>query len=99
LNLNPEILAVVHPQAQSLQLIFIEATIMADSQTPQQRPLLTQEQLKKRFEIKNFDLNAILRGAQLTVVGGMCLVRVEYRETTHMHYSPSCPEKPSVVHL
>lgn len=39
-------------------------------------PLITPEQeekLKKKLEIKNFDLNAILRGAQLTVVGGMTL--------------------------
>lgn len=39
-----------------------------------QVPLVTPEQeekLKKKLEIKNFDLNAILRGAQLTVVGGM----------------------------
>jgi hypothetical protein len=38
-----------------------------------QRPLLTQEQLKKKLEITNFDPNAILRGAQLTVVGGTYL--------------------------
>lgn len=42
-----------------------------DQRRPQaQRPLLTQEQLKKKLEITNFDPNAILRGAQLTVVGG-----------------------------
>lgn len=36
-------------------------------------PYLTQEQkneLKKKLEISNFDINAIVRGAQLTVVGG-----------------------------
>lgn len=35
--------------------------------------LPAQEQLnilKKKFEVTNFDLNAMLRGAQLTVVGG-----------------------------
>ncbi|KFY34004.1 hypothetical protein V494_07139 [Pseudogymnoascus sp. VKM F-4513 (FW-928)] len=39
-----------------------------------QVPLVTPEQeekLKKKLEIKNFDLNAILRGAQLTVVGAL----------------------------
>jgi hypothetical protein len=42
-----------------------------------QVPLVTPEQeekLKKKLEIKNFDLNAILRGAQLTVVGGTGLL-------------------------
>ncbi len=43
---------------------------MAEHRSQRQRPLLTQEELKKKFEISNFDLNAILRGAQLTVVGG-----------------------------
>ena len=43
---------------------------MAEHRSQSQRPLLTQEELKKKFEISNFDLNAILRGAQLTVVGG-----------------------------
>lgn len=42
---------------------------MADSQFS--RPLLTKEQLKKKLEISNFDPNAILRGAQLTVVGAL----------------------------
>lgn len=51
--------------------IFIRAKIMAEHISQSQRPLLTQEELKKKFEISNFDLNAILRGAQLTVVGGM----------------------------
>jgi len=36
-----------------------------------QKPILTKEQLKKKLEVSNFDPNAILRGAQLTVVGGM----------------------------
>lgn len=35
-----------------------------------QRPLLTREQLEKKLKASNFDPNAILRGAQLTVVGG-----------------------------
>lgn len=32
--------------------------------------LPTKEELKKKLEVTNFDPNAILRGAQLTVVGG-----------------------------
>jgi hypothetical protein len=47
---------------------------MAQRRGKTQVPLVTPEQeekLKKKLEIKNFDLNAILRGAQLTVVGGM----------------------------
>ncbi|KAG9243657.1 transmembrane protein UsgS [Calycina marina] len=36
-----------------------------------QRSLITKKQLKKRLEVSNFDPNAILRGAQLTVVGAL----------------------------
>lgn len=43
---------------------------MDEHRSQSQRPLLTQEQLKKKLEVSNFTLNAILRGAQLTVVGG-----------------------------
>lgn len=49
---------------------------MAQRRGKVQVPLVTPEQeekLKKKLEIKNFDLNAILRGAQLTVVGGIVL--------------------------
>jgi hypothetical protein len=35
------------------------------------RPHLDKAKLKKQFE--HFDLNAIIRGAQLTLVGGMQL--------------------------
>jgi hypothetical protein len=44
---------------------------MAESKRDQ---VLTPEQkakLKEKVDIKNFDLNAILRGAQLTVVGAL----------------------------
>ncbi|KAE9369621.1 transmembrane protein-like protein UsgS [Stipitochalara longipes BDJ] len=44
---------------------------MAQRRSQAQRPLLTQEELKKKLEITNFDPNAILRGAQLTVVGAL----------------------------
>jgi hypothetical protein len=49
---------------------------MAQPRSRSQRPLLTQEQLKKKLEVSNFDPNAILRGAQLTVVGGRSLVPI-----------------------
>jgi hypothetical protein len=35
-----------------------------------QRPHIDKEQLKEKFDISNFDLNAVLRGVQLTLVGG-----------------------------
>jgi hypothetical protein len=51
--------------------ILLGATIrMAQPRAQAQKPLLTQEQLKKKLEISNFEPNSILRGAQLTVVGG-----------------------------
>jgi hypothetical protein len=31
---------------------------------------IDKEKLKQKFDISNFDLNAVLRGAQLTLVGG-----------------------------
>ena len=46
---------------------------MAESRTKGQKPFITAEQeekLKRKFDVKNFDPNAMLRGAQLTVVGG-----------------------------
>lgn len=57
-----------------LATFVLRAAIMAQSRSPAQRPLLTQEQLKKKLEVTNFDPNAILRGAQLTVVGGLYLM-------------------------
>lgn len=36
-----------------------------------QNPPVSKQQLKKHFDISHFDLNAILRGIQLTGVGGM----------------------------
>ncbi|KAG0647363.1 hypothetical protein D0Z07_7120 [Hyphodiscus hymeniophilus] len=44
---------------------------MAQPRTSLQRPILTQEELKKKLQVSNFDPNAILRGAQLTVVGAL----------------------------
>ena len=56
-----------------LAIFSISLAIMSEDRTRSQRPLLTQEHLKKKLEITNFDPNAILRGAQLTVVGGSYL--------------------------
>lgn len=50
-------------------------TIMSQPRGSSQKPLINQEKLKKQLEITNFDPNAILRGAQLTVVGGMSWLR------------------------
>lgn len=45
---------------------------MAQQPRPQtQRSLLTRAQLEEKFKVSNFDPNAILRGAQLTVVGAL----------------------------
>jgi hypothetical protein len=37
-----------------------------------QRRHLDRDKLKKKFDVSHFDLNAIIRGIQLTLVGGMC---------------------------
>jgi hypothetical protein len=43
---------------------------MSESKVP--KPLqVDKEELKKAFDISHFDINAILRGIQLTLVGGM----------------------------
>ncbi|CAL3971678.1 unnamed protein product [Diplocarpon coronariae] len=44
---------------------------MAQSRSPAQKPHLAQEELKKTLTMSNFDPDAILRGAQLTVVGAL----------------------------
>ncbi len=47
---------------------------MAERRRKFKIPLVTPEQqqkIKRKLDIKNFDVNAILRGAQLTVVGGL----------------------------
>jgi hypothetical protein len=35
-----------------------------------QRPVIDKAKLKQRFDISHFDLNAVIRGIQLTLVGG-----------------------------
>ena len=66
----------------STGLYLQTTTTMAESNSRAQRPLLTQEQLKKKLAVSNFDPNAILRGAQLTVVGGQLL---------YLDGQPKCP--------
>ena len=53
---------------------------MADQMSGPQKPLFTQDELKEKLKVSNFDPNAILRGAQLTVVGG---------KSVHSHSLPS----------
>lgn len=49
----------------------------ARERRPQPKPELElpieidKEKLKKRFDVSHFDINAILRGAELTLVGGV----------------------------
>jgi hypothetical protein len=44
----------------------------ADKMASNQRPPIDKEKLKKKFDISHFDLNAVIRGIQLTGVGGTC---------------------------
>jgi hypothetical protein len=53
-----------------VESVISTPTTMSQSRNQSQKPLVTPEKLKKQLEITNFDPNAILRGAQLTVVGG-----------------------------
>lgn len=43
---------------------------MSTSERPSHAVNIDKEKLKQKFDISNFDLNAVLRGAQLTLVGG-----------------------------
>ena len=43
---------------------------MSADERPRSHPHLDRATLKKQFDVSNFDLNAILRGFQLTLVGG-----------------------------
>lgn len=51
---------------------------MSESEARQRRPSkpelpvdIDKEKLKKAFDISHFDLNAVLRGVELTFVGGV----------------------------
>lgn len=44
---------------------------MAFVQTPHVPVQVNNEKLKKELDVSNFDLNAVIRGMQLTLVGGM----------------------------
>lgn len=42
-----------------------------------------EEKIKKAFDLSHFDLNAVIRGAQLTLVGGMGHVLPPSSSPTH----------------
>ena len=48
---------------------------MASEQGPPPIPVDT-EKLKQLFDVSHFDFNAVIRGAQLTLVGGMSAPRI-----------------------
>lgn len=50
---------------------------MAADQIPQ-IPHLDKSKLKKSFDVSHFDLNAIIRGVQLTLVGGMLMALLRF---------------------
>ena len=77
------------------------------------RPHLDKAKLKKQFDVSNFDLNAIIRGFQLTLVGGRhqslssrTVLKPEYpnhpkslfRPRTDRYSPPRTPE-PRYIHL
>jgi len=43
-----------------------------------QKVHIDKEKLKKKFDVSHFDLNAILRGIQLTLVGGETRLQPSY---------------------
>lgn len=45
----------------------------SEKQLEKQLDKLDKDELKKAFDLSHFDFNAILRGIQLTLVGGMFL--------------------------
>jgi hypothetical protein len=44
-----------------------------------QRLPLDKDKLKKKFDVSHFDINAIIRGIQLTLVGGENPIRFIHR--------------------
>lgn len=54
------------------------------------------EKLKAKFDTSNFDFNAVLRGMQLTLVGGM--LSSVLKSTTDLDDSPPRATEPSYVH-
>jgi hypothetical protein len=51
-------------------IIWVRRCNMAEQRPQPQNLLFTQDELKEKLKVSNFDPNVILRGAQLTVVGG-----------------------------
>lgn len=76
---------------------------MADQKTPQLGKL-DKEELKKAFDISHFDLNAVLRGVQLTLVGGMFYLQMpifvfpKYLTVFFLVSSSPSPTKPRDIH-
>ena len=59
-------------QLRTCRLHFAHSTIFSvDTMASDQRPPIDKEKLKEKFDISHFDLNAVIRGIQLTGVGGM----------------------------
>jgi hypothetical protein len=64
-------------------LSFDDPVANMSSTQRQQKPPKPQipvdkEQLKKAFDVSHFDLNAVLRGIQLTLVGGKIYPRPDF---------------------
>lgn len=59
------------PQSRKYRCMIISAMSSQKRTTQSQRPILSQEELKRKLAVSNFHPDAILRGAQLTVVGGI----------------------------
>ena len=54
---------------------------------------LDKDKVKDAFDLSNFDINAVLRGAQLTLVGGTFLSLVHCYLRFHLYvYLNPCPE-------
>ena len=55
---------------------------MSQTRIPKKLSEEDKEKLKAAFDVSHFDINAILRGAQLTLVGGKLLWRPDPMLTT-----------------
>lgn len=60
-------------QQQLIISKMVELRTKVQSKVQQHLTPEQEEKLKQKFDVRNFDPNAILRGAQLTVVGGSSL--------------------------
>jgi hypothetical protein len=63
-------LSQLHPPSPNLHFrIWLSVEMSADMSAEQRLPL-DKEKLKKKFDVSHFDFNAVIRGVQLTLVGG-----------------------------